>query len=199
MSKLDGDPDPRLSALVAALEHAWVAIQAKHHDVPAAVVVAGNLRGAYLGHFVKSRWSVAGNPGTSEVALSTDALALSAEELFHVLLHEAVHGVCATRGLRETSRDGRYHNSVFAAVATELGLSPERVEPHGFQTQLTVRARLDFSTAIAAVGAAQKLRPSTDQRYRPVFFTVGYGAHTPTSFIELLVGHGVRTVADIRI
>jgi uncharacterized protein (DUF488 family) len=31
------------------------------------------------------------------------------------------------------------------------------------------------------------------------FFTIGYGGRTPEEFAGLLVGHGVRSVADVRI
>lgn len=38
------------------------------------------------------------------------------------LLHEAAHGVASTRGIKDTSRQGRYHNRRFAQLATELGI-----------------------------------------------------------------------------
>lgn len=45
------------------------------------------------------------------------------------LLHEAVHGLAAARGVRDTSRAGRYHNRRFLAIAEELGLEHLH-EPH---------------------------------------------------------------------
>jgi hypothetical protein len=39
--------------------------------------------------------------------------------------HEAAHGVAHARKIKDTSRQGRYHNRRFKALAEELGLSVE--------------------------------------------------------------------------
>jgi hypothetical protein len=39
------------------------------------------------------------------------------------LLHEAAHGVASTRSIQDTSRQGRFHNARFRALAGELGLA----------------------------------------------------------------------------
>lgn len=68
---------------------------------------------------------------------------------FERLLHEAVHGIAAARGVRDTSRAGRYHNRRFLAIAEELGLEhPD--EPHPSS---------GFSLVV--------LSPETRRRYRP--------------------------------
>lgn len=38
------------------------------------------------------------------------------------LLHEAAHGLADTRGVKDTSRQGRYHNRHYARLASEVGL-----------------------------------------------------------------------------
>jgi len=38
------------------------------------------------------------------------------------LLHEAAHGVASMRGVKDTSRQGRYHNRKFTELAAELGI-----------------------------------------------------------------------------
>jgi hypothetical protein len=35
-------------------------------------------------------------------------------------VHEAAHGLANTRGVKDTSRQGRYHNKRFRALAEEL-------------------------------------------------------------------------------
>jgi hypothetical protein len=43
-------------------------------------------------------------------------------EVLTTLLHEAAHGLADIRGIKDTSRQGRWHNKRFAALADELGL-----------------------------------------------------------------------------
>jgi hypothetical protein len=38
------------------------------------------------------------------------------------LLHEAAHGIAAARRVQDTSRQGRWHNGRYRAIAAELGL-----------------------------------------------------------------------------
>ncbi len=53
----------------------------------------------------------------SEVLITVDGVAGSAVEIFATLLHEAVHAVASERGIKDTSRQGRYHNARFRAIA----------------------------------------------------------------------------------
>jgi len=67
----------------------------------------------------------------SEVSITVDALAGSVVEIFATLLHEAVHAVAFERGIKDTSRQGGYHNARFRAIAEELGLETRRDPPFG--------------------------------------------------------------------
>lgn len=123
--------------LVAALEDAWEAIQANHPDVPAVVVTLGagsiERRGLKLGHFAAARWQVEGEETTrAELFIGGEGLAAGAEDLLATLLHEAAHGVANTRGIQDTSRQGRYHNKRFAAIAGELGLTVTKDDEMGW-------------------------------------------------------------------
>ena len=136
-------PDPARSAdsaasgLVAALERAWTEIRRRHPQVPEVVlaVASGSVgrRGALtLGHFAERRWTVA-----------------SAErpELF-----VGGEGLAATRRIQDTSRQGRYHNRRYAALAGELGLTVTTAGSRGW-TMTAVPAE----TAAAYAGVVEDL------------------------------------------
>jgi hypothetical protein len=149
------------SVLVAACEEAWAAIQARHPDVPDAVIVLGTgvERGRLvkLGHWWGGRWLADGNI-RGEVLLAGEALHLPAAEVFEVLLHEAAHGLNAARGIRDTSRGGRYHNQRFRMTAAALGLRVEQMRPYGWaRTTLTLAAAEDYAAQIASVGQAMRI------------------------------------------
>ena len=77
-----------------------------------------------------------------EVFVATEMIAAGANEMFKVLLHEAVHAIAQARGVKDTSRQGRYHNARFRVLAKEAGLEPEPRNPViGFSpTTLTATA-----------------------------------------------------------
>jgi hypothetical protein len=128
--------------VVAALEGAWTAIRAHHADVPQVVVILGAgseaRRGLFKwGHFAAARWHVAG-ANRPEVLVSGEGLRRGARDVLATLLHEAAHGIANTRGIQDTSRQGRWHNRRFATLATELGLKVTQDQQTGWsQTQLT--------------------------------------------------------------
>ena len=128
------------SQLVAALERAWAAIQRRHPDVPPVVVTlgagslgqpAGQLT---LGHFAARRWATrdvdatAADPaglsaGIAELFVGGEGLIQGAESVLETLLHEAAHGVADVRKIKDTSRQGRYHNARYKVLGEEMGLT----------------------------------------------------------------------------
>jgi hypothetical protein len=132
-----GQPSPvAASRLVAALERAWASIRARHPDVPDVVMVvaAGTDHRGLLrkwGHFAAGRWQAAGHQ-RAEVLIGGEGLARPLVEVLGTLLHEAAHGLAHTRGIADTSRQGRYHNRRFRALAVELGLDVADRPPLGW-------------------------------------------------------------------
>jgi hypothetical protein len=119
-----GNGEQAASVLVAALEQAWTAIRRRHPDVPDVVMVMASgsqRRSLKLGHFAALRWEVQG-ADCREVMVGGEGLRFGAHDVLGTLLHEAAHGLTLSRGIKDTSRDGRYHNKHFRALAAELGL-----------------------------------------------------------------------------
>lgn len=122
------------SRIVAAFEAAWCSIQVKHPDVPEVVMITGPMRRGkgddYLGYHAADRWQIAAEAkAQAELFIAGELLAKDGREILHTLLHEAAHALAHARGIKDCSRQGRYHNRRFAALATELGLTPPEA-PH---------------------------------------------------------------------
>ncbi len=140
------------SVLVAALERTWAAIRARHPQVPEVVMAvasgsAGRRGELKLGHFAERRWTVA-TAERPELFVGGEGLAAGPVEVLGTLLHEAAHGLAATRGVQDTSRQGRYHNRRYAALASELGLTVQRAGARGWTA---TQVPTDTEAAYAAV------------------------------------------------
>jgi hypothetical protein len=148
-------------ALLAALEHAWLAIRQQHPDLPVAQIIvaqgSGQRGGRVRGHLAPDRWQTADNGGelVHELLIAGESLAMGAEEVFGTQLHEAAHALAIARRIADTSRDGRYHNARYRTLAEELGLLVERDAQLGWSTtSLTPATRERYASAIAAIAAA---------------------------------------------
>jgi hypothetical protein len=168
------------SPLVAALEHAWAAIQRRHRDLPDVVIVlasgsVGAPRGALkLGHFAAMRWThtttttdttadtetdtvraTEGRSALPEVFVGGEGLGLGAVDVLGTLLHEAAHALAHVRGVRDTSRQGRYHNGRFRDLATKIGLHVQVVPPIGWShTQVPEATRAEYAAELDALARA---------------------------------------------
>ncbi|MGE0728518.1 MAG: hypothetical protein AB7O92_07920 [Acidimicrobiia bacterium] len=168
---------PNASTVVAAAELGWRAIQQHHPDLPDVVIVLGTgvERGRLvkLGHWWGARWEAAGEH-RGEVLLAGEALHLPVEDVFEVLLHEAAHGLNAARGVKDTSRGGRYHNARFKATAAEVGLAVEQLPPYGWaKTSLSPAALERYAAEIETLRDAIRIARRIDQR------SVGAGTNGP--------------------
>ena len=121
------------SRIIAALEHAWAAIQDQHPDVPDVVIVTGagsNQKGTpegyrLRGHHWPERWVLDGHdrPRAPELFIAGELLSAGGRAVVEVMLHEAAHALATRRGIKDTSVAGnRYHTKRFVALAAELGL-----------------------------------------------------------------------------
>jgi hypothetical protein len=165
-------PQAAASAVVAALERAWTAIRAHHPDVPQVVVILGagseSRRGLFKwGHFAAARWQVA-DSNRPEVLVSGEGLKRGARAVLATLLHEAAHGLANTRQVKDTSRQGRWHNRRFAALAGELGLQVAKDPKTGWsQTSLTDQLAGRYADQLTGLDAALLLWRHSERQLGP--------------------------------
>ncbi|WP_433733519.1 hypothetical protein ACQP0C_15030 [Nocardia sp. CA-129566] len=84
------------------------------------------------------------------------------------LLHEAAHGVAVTGDIKDTSRQGRWHNTQFRELSEELGLQLDHDDDHGWSvttvpisTRLVYRGQLDeLDLALIAYRRRDPERPA---------------------------------------
>lgn len=128
--------------LIESLNNAFVSIRKNHPELPNAVLVVGasgrKRNGAVHGHFSPDVWTA--KNATHEIMLSGESLARGAEATLGTLLHECAHLLAAVRGIKDTSRQGRFHNKRFKALAEELGIEVHRDPTIGWSVTTLPRA-----------------------------------------------------------
>ena len=120
-----GPDGPAISGIVRVLEDIWRAIRARHGEIPAVVIIIASgteRKQPVFGHHAPGRWQ-AGNEQRAEIMISGEGLRRTPRDVLGTLLHEAAHALAAARGIKDTSRQHRYHNTKYKMLAEELGIT----------------------------------------------------------------------------
>jgi len=166
-SPIDADVSKRISTpMVDALEQAWADIRECHPELPPAVIVLGagsigSRSGTLtLGHFAAMRWhaDTDGSEELAEVFIGGEGLQRGPAGVLATLLHEAAHALAHTRGIRDTSRQGRYHNTKFKALAEEVGITVTKDPRIGWSpTELPETTRAAYADTVEVLSEALRL------------------------------------------
>jgi hypothetical protein len=147
--------------ILAALERAWSAIRRRHPDLPEVVMVlASGSDGApagwlKLGHFAAMRWETGGEALMPEVFVGGEGLARGPVDVLGTLLHEAGHALAHARNVKDTSRQGRYHNQRYAEIARQLGLDVKQAKTIGWSdTTVTEETAVEYAATVAELAGA---------------------------------------------
>ena len=155
------DRDITGSAVVGLLEKVWARIRQDHPELPDVVMVTGSgmMGPARWGHFRANGWKArqeagedaATNLALGEMFIAGETLAKGSRQVLQTMLHEAAHTLARVRDLKDTSRQGRWHNQTFLRMAEELGLEHKGTmadKTHGFSsvtlTEATVAEYTDL-------------------------------------------------------
>ncbi|MHA6620315.1 hypothetical protein [Pseudonocardia sp. DLS-67] len=137
---------------------------------------AGSIGGVLkLGHFAAMRWNnadqrdavqdsaTAGGARLPEVFVGGEGVARGPADVLGTLLHEAAHALAHVRGIKDTSRQGRWHNARFKALAEELGIEVAKDSRIGWSpTTIPAGTRDAYAEVIAELGRALWLHRSVE-------------------------------------
>jgi hypothetical protein len=128
------------SAVVKLMEEVWDRIRENHPELPAVIIVTGTgmIGPSRWGHFRADGWTLAkaqGETTTTNLALGEmfmagETLAKGARQVLQTMIHEAAHVLAQVRTLKDTSRQGRWHNTTFRTLAEEMGLEHKAATAH---------------------------------------------------------------------
>ena len=89
-----------------------------------------------------------------------------AHEVMATLLYEAAHGIARTRGVKDTSRAGAYHNGKYRDIAAELGLDVERHKGSGWSiTNITDATVQGYQQEIGKLGGLLVAHRRVEREY----------------------------------
>lgn len=149
---------PIIEALETAHRHFNAALfGGRLKGVPVITVQTRGRRAAY-GWYWPAKWSNE-TETPAELNLSAEDLKRPSDDVLLTLAHEMVHQAAAEAGIKDCSRNGRYHNRRFAELARGAGLVPPS-EPDkrlGFSCATWGDGRLALDSLDSNVGESFKL------------------------------------------
>ena len=157
------------SEVVRVLEKVWEHIRANHPELPEVVIVTGSgmIGPARWGHFRANGWTeraekeAVANLVLGEMFVAGETLARGAAHTLETMLHEAAHVLARVRDIKDTSRQNRWHNQKFRALAEELGLEYAKESAHpqiGFsEVTLTPGTTEEYADVIEELDKAIRL------------------------------------------
>lgn len=143
-------------AILASLDRALAFIRETHPDVPTGIALTiENGRGKAHGHFHASQWEDIDSAGSKlgkrhELTMASDSLNRGAESALTTLIHEAGHALAHNTGVKDTSRQGRYHGDKFRTIAEGMGLTCAKDSKIGtITTGLNTWAKAHYAEVLA--------------------------------------------------
>ena len=117
------------SETVACLEKVYQRAREIVPDLPANVTFTIKQSGVKgmsvtLGHFMPEGYKAGvSRDAVHEINITGSCLHRGPIQVLQTVLHEAAHALCEVRGIKDTTRQNRYHNKRFVKAAEELTLT----------------------------------------------------------------------------
>lgn len=179
--------------ILSCMNDIIMSIRTKHPEVPQIVLVVGSQGYSRTqmkhGHFDPASWE--SKSGTHEIMISGESLKRGAEATLGTLLHECAHALANARDIKDTSRQGRFHNKRFKFLAEEIGIEVENDPSIGWSiTTLPKETAKLYSVELKALGKALKafklvkVKPKAPKTTIRLVTESGRGLTVPIKFYE---------------
>lgn len=152
--------DTRTSEVVKAIEDVYFSLRKNFYsDLPEIAVTIGRPhRKNVLGYFQACQWLNGHKADIHTFHISSMILNSKPENVLETVVHESVHSLCQARDIHDTSRNGKYHNRKFKALAEEVGLVCEPDKRIGWiTTALTAQALKRYAHELKVIQHATGL------------------------------------------
>jgi hypothetical protein len=190
----NGSRSQAASPILKVLEDIWLEIRRWNPEIPPAIIIIASGtdgKNPRWGHHAPGRWNVAGQQ-YAEVMISGEGLRRTPDEVLGTLLHEAAHALAHARGIKDTSRQGRYHNKHFKNCAEQLGLAVEHDQDNGWSaTTITDVTRIAYARQLRDLAQAMTM-------WRHGETTTGPATRRNTNLIAAICpcGRSIRVAAS---
>lgn len=156
--------DTPMKPILDALNGALVAIRNRHPEVPNVVLVVGTSSTKKYGHFAPESWEGGKKVKNHEIMISGESLKRGAEDTLGTLIHECAHALAEKREIKDTSRQGRFHNEKFKNLAEEMGIVVGKDPKIGWSiTSLPKETAKSYAEELKVLRAALKTWRGTDE------------------------------------
>lgn len=171
-----------------ALDVALSAIKRHNPNVPSALaVIIAEKKGAH-GTFTPDSWqdNAGEHSGSArhEIKLNPVSFSLGAEQVLTTLIHECGHALAHATGIKDTSRQGRFHNTKFREIATKMGLVTEEDSSIGTRTpdmMDSTKALYAKEIAIIADALTTFRKPTSKAKAKKTTVRVGCSCGNPVT------------------
>lgn len=166
-----------ISTAAAFLEAAFDVLNAKYFDsaLTKPMITIQSTPSAY-GHFTPhDAWKDEEGQGRKEINIGAENLNRPVEATIATLVHEMVHYYCDVNGVKDTSRNGKYHNKRFKAEAERRDLLITYDNRIGWSLTQPAPGLVELAKAQGwdklgferrgAVDAAKVKKPSSTRKY----------------------------------
>lgn len=142
MAKVVSNTNRMLKVLRTAFNH--IREDYFHFEIPEVEITLQKTRGAY-GHFSVGKIWDSNGEYRHEINVNPEYTRRPIEEVITTLIHECVHLYCETKGIKDTSNNGVYHNKKFKQIAEDMGhIRIEQAPIIGFSVSSPTEETIDF-------------------------------------------------------